>query len=699
MTTIPLVEPSSRLLAHVIDPAVRSLVVGCVAGIVLAAFRVNNSLVRIHVWRAVLCAALGMPLLGWVLPALPVSLPTATLRYAAVESATLFVESTRSALTLPVRAGENPRSNLQQVVVGERDSARQRVAQGMSLGTAGARMDASSSDHSLGAKLGWRETIRHLSAEASRIPWVTLGVGIYMVVALAFLVRFFLGLLLSRGLERASQPISDLRTIQELTMCAHLAGCRNAPRLAESEVLSVPLTMAVIRPVILFPTGWREWDDARVTAVIAHEVSHVARRDALMERLALVHRAIFWFSPLSWWLHRCLGELAEEASDEAALMRGADRTRYAETLLSFLGATETAQGRVWWQGVSMARVGQAEKRVDRILSWRGAMSRKVTKSFVLILVLCTVPVVYLTAAARPQVASTSPTPAHPTAPQSPALPVAPLPDVSPISNPGPMPRSPVAPLVQPSTAIATPGPFVASPPAPVVAPAPEAVPAAPAPVSRPGRGTRMSYEGQRYAVFSANSINMTSYNSEDREHIKALRAKIKGDFIWFEHDGKSYIIRDEATVERAKRLFASQEALGHEQEELEKKQEALGQKQEELGKKMSEVRVKIPDLTVDLQKLTAKLEEIHASGTQGDLSEIQERLADLQSKIGEIQSRAGEEQGKIGEEMGELGRQQGELGEQQGELGRQQAECAERASAEMKRLFDDALARGIAKPE
>lgn len=710
MTTVPLVEASSSLLAHLVEPAVRSLVLGCVAGIVLAAFRVKNSLVRVHVWRAVLCASLAMPLLGWVLPALPFSLPTATLFHAAVESATLLAQPVASALTLPLRAGEIPRSNLQQVVVGERDSTHQRVAQGISAGTAVASIGAFSSDHSLGAKLGWRETIRGLSAEVSRIPWVTLAVGLYMVVALAFLARFFLGLLLSRHLERASQAISDRRAIQELTMCARVAGCRNAPRLAESEVLSVPLTMGVIRPVILFPSRWREWDAAELTAVITHEVSHVARRDALMERTALIHRAIFWFSPLSWWLHRCLGELAEHASDEAALMRGADRTRYAETLLSFFGATEAAQGRVWWQGVSMARVGQAEKRVDRILSWRGAMSRKLTKSFVLILVLCAVPVVYFTAAARPQVGVAPLTPAHPATPQSPALPVAPLLGVSAIANPGPMPQSSVAPLVQPPPTVAAPSPLVVSMPAPL--PQDVSPPAPPAPsqtvVAKEKlvviNGVTHVYsltstgENEHYAIVSGGSVTLTG-TFEDSGHAKSLQSKIQGDFIWFERDGKSYIIRDQETIERAKKLFAAQEELGKRQAKLGEQQAALGEKQSELGKKMSGVRIKIPDLTADIEKLTAKLKELRANETQEDLSEIQGRLAELQSKIGEIQSQGGEEQGKIGEEMGELGRQQGELGEQQGELGRQQAECAERASVEMKRLFYDALARGIARPE
>jgi len=41
----------------------------------------------------------------------------------------------------------------------------------------------------------------------------------------------------------------------------------------------------------------------------------------------------------------------------------------------------------------------------------------------------------------------------------------------------------------------------------------------------------------------------------------------------------------------------------------------------------------------------------------------------------------------------------GELGRQQGELGRKQAELAREASRQMQQLLDDAVSKGLAKPE
>ncbi len=55
-------------------------------------------------------------------------------------------------------------------------------------------------------------------------------------------------------------------------------------------------------------------------------------------------------------------------------------TTYARTLLGFFEALHAAPGRVWWQGVSMAKAGQAEQRLERILAWRGAVTMSLKKS-------------------------------------------------------------------------------------------------------------------------------------------------------------------------------------------------------------------------------------------------------------------------------------------------------------------------------
>jgi beta-lactamase regulating signal transducer with metallopeptidase domain len=724
MTPTTAIQASTSLLARLADPAGRALALACVAALVLAAFRVRATSVRLFTWTAVLYTALAMPLLGWMIPQLSIPTPA-------------FIQ--RMALQ-PVPAGAQDTqhlasSELSQPAV-EAVVALNKFTPGESAGGNG-HSDLAHPSVSRPAPLLVRTPLTVAAPAASdsinwaAIPWNEIAAGIYFVVALLLLSRFFVGIVLGRRLMRAAQNLDDPRMAMRLASRAYVAGLAGVPRAAESDLITVPVTMGALRSTILLPADWREWDDAKLDAVIAHEISHVARRDALTQRISLLHRAIFWFSPLAWWLDRHLADLAEEASDEAALSCGADRTHYARTLLGFFEALQTAPGRVWWQGVSMAKAGQAEKRVDRILAWKGAVNMGLKKSLAAGIVALALPVVFLAASVHPAnnyAGLQSANPAQDQAPPPPASP-RPAPPAKPPANGvnAPSALAPAAPL-DPVAGIAPlpPVPAIAgtisgavsgtiAPRAPiggVIAPAELIAPpsafwsgqsGSSGSSSSYGQGNSFSYgfdDDERFVIVTGKSDSLTMSGSVgDARHVQELRKKIPGDFIWFQHDEKNYVITDPAVIQRAKKLWEPQEELGRKQEELGKQQEALGAQQEALGKKMEEVHVKVPDMSADLDKLKAELKQLSDGGTQEQLGNLQSEIGDLQSKLGDLQSHAGDQQGKLGEEMGKLGEQQGKLGEEQGKLGEEQGKLARKASLEMKVIFEEAISNGTAKPE
>jgi len=603
-------QMSTALLQHLATPALRALALGVGAALGLAVFRVKTTSVRLFTWTSVLYVALAMPLLERMLP--PLSVPTpAFLRYQASGPKQVSI----------------PQS---QAVAATRTSIDRKEIRGVA--------------------------VKHFSPVPSTIRWDAIAVGIYFGLALVLVARLFIGLAFARRLRLASQVIHDNRLTGKLASRTQATGLSCVPQAAESEVISVPVTMGILRPTILLPDTWREWDDTKLDAVIAHEMSHVARRDTLTQRLSHVHCAIFWFSPLAWWIKRHLADLAEQASDEAALSCGADRKDYARTLLGFFETLQGTQGRIWWQGVSMANAGRAEQRVERILAWRGMVTMRLKKSIAIVIVLIAVPVVYLAASVQPANQST---------------------------------------LVQ-STQLVQLAQNQASN-------TPSTPPAAAHASKKSSTHSSYSYQdddAERFVIVSGNSDSLTmSGTQDDGERVEQLRKTIPGDFIWFRREGKAYIIRDQATIDRVKAFWAPQEELGKKQEELGKQQEALGKQQEELGTKMEQVRVNVPDLTKEMEKLQAQLTKLGPSATLEQVGELQSAIGDLQGKIGDIQSEAGDQQGKLGEQMGALGEKQGKLGEQQGELGRQQGELAKQATRQMKQIFDEALSKGTAKIE
>jgi beta-lactamase regulating signal transducer with metallopeptidase domain len=684
MTTNVALTASTSVLVQLADPALRAVLLASAAGLVMAACKVKSTSMRLTAWTAILYAALGMPLLSWMLPAVSVPAPG-------------FLH--QATMPSPITQAPAPSSSVESYTTNLKMQA-------------GPNATSIEIHPHIDSNRPPSSPVRK-SASPS-ISWSLLAIGVYVAIALILFVRLAVGVILSTRLIRASQTIRNLRVTQSLSDHAHSCGIHSVPRIAESGLISVPVTMGILHAVILLPASWHEWDEAKLRAVLAHELSHVARHDALTQRLSLVHRAIFWFSPLAWWLHGHLTELAEQASDEAALSCGADRTDYARTLVEFFEALHATPGRVWWQGVSMAKAGQAEQRLERIFAWKGAVTMGLRKSVLLTIIALALPVVFLAASVRP-VDTSSQDSEHVQAPMPPPAPQAAVSPTAPSTSSEP-PEPAVAP-VRANSAMAPPAPAAVSgivssggrlwvapmaPTAAVAAAAP-VPPAALSPYQSSGKGYSYSYgydDEQRFVIVSGQSDSVTmSGSSEDVRHAQKLKKQISGDFIWFERDEKSYIIRDQATVERARKFWAPQEELGKKQEALGKQQEALGKQQEELGKKMEQVQVRVPDMTAELDRLKTKLQKLGPSASMEQLGDLQSEIGDLQSKIGEVQSQAGEQQSKLGEQMGALGEKQGKLSEQQGELGRQQGELAEQASRQMKQLLDEAIKNGTAQPE
>ena len=550
--TPALAHATSAFLTYLAEPAVRSLLVGGLAALALVALRVNRAPARLQVWTAVLCAALAMPFLGMMLPRMPLAIPASA------------IEKVSRDLPLPVwrpilERGKLAAKRMQpSVPVANTTAAKDAIPESESLRQAAPRRFAQAKTRAaksvryfaVAAPSRFRRIAQQQNSSADSfaplsmpvmpfplIPVVaapgispakmaiTIALGIYAFVALILLVRLFAGVWLSGKLGRAARAIEPLYfagagdrqnvqardALRVLRLRSAIAGLKNAPALKESAAISVPATIGVARPAILLPSSWRTWSGEQLDAILAHEISHVARRDALTQTASLAHRAFFWFSPLAWWLDRRLTELAEQASDEAALAGGADRTRYAETLLGFFAQLENAPGRIWWQGVSMAKkfhAGRAERRVDRILAWTG--SRRTRKWFALALVAFAAPVILVAASLHPVIAygqdkvqsdgqnvivpGGPKVPALPKAPKggvpSPAIPAAPQGGVPAVPAMAPAPRGGVvAPAIAPTPgtpappATPAPGQGVESPALMPVPGAPEHPPIVPGPIA------------------------------------------------------------------------------------------------------------------------------------------------------------------------------------------------------------------------
>ncbi len=176
--------------------------------------------------------------------------------------------------------------------------------------------------------------------------------------------------------------------------------------------MTVPLAVGFLRPVILLPCDWREWDAQKLEAVMVHERAHIRRRDPIRRLAGSIYRGLCWFHPLAWWLSAHVAELAESASDDAALLAIGNETLYAETLVGFWQRTPR---RVLWEGIGMARGGKLTKRMQRILDSDRVLSRGIGRGWSLAVVMIAAPVIYFAATALPVWAAAEARPAAPRA--------------------------------------------------------------------------------------------------------------------------------------------------------------------------------------------------------------------------------------------------------------------------------------------
>ncbi len=170
--------------------------------------------------------------------------------------------------------------------------------------------------------------------------------GAYAVGLLVCLTRLLSGLLLTLRLYRRAVPVD--------------ADWANGRNIRASIEVKTPVSVA---GAILLPVDYDEWSAAKRNAVLAHEEAHIARGDFFVQLAALIHCGFFWFSPFAWWLQSKLAEIAETASDEAAILRLNDRVSYAEILVEVAHSARKTPAII-----AMAKGSFIEKRVEHILS-------------------------------------------------------------------------------------------------------------------------------------------------------------------------------------------------------------------------------------------------------------------------------------------------------------------------------------------
>jgi beta-lactamase regulating signal transducer with metallopeptidase domain len=111
-------------------------------------------------------------------------------------------------------------------------------------------------------------------------------------------------------------------------------GINRKVTLLESALVTSPLVIGHIKPVILFPISFiNKMTVSEVEAVISHELAHIMRNDYLINILMSVLQSLFYYHPAIWWLTKQAKTERENSCDDIAIEFCGDKVLYAKSLV------------------------------------------------------------------------------------------------------------------------------------------------------------------------------------------------------------------------------------------------------------------------------------------------------------------------------------------------------------------------------
>ena len=297
------------LLKFLVDTTIKSFVIFAVAGLFAFCLRRKSAAVRGFVWSIAIVGCLIVPLFSlllpkWELGILPVETPTS------IAQSQLSPKPISSIAITPTQLQPNR-------VTGQSGFL---------------------------AALQWTDWIA--------IVWT--GAGLFL------LIRLIVGI-------GAVWHISDRSNDFSRAVKQCLSNWDRRVNVRLSNRITVPMVWGFLRPVILLPADADQWQTERLRAVLFHELAHIKRRDWVMQMIAQVVCAVYWFNPLVWFAARWMRIEAEQACDDQVLNAGYQPTDYAQHLLDIVRNVKVASF-ASRAAVAIARSSKIEGRLRTVLA-------------------------------------------------------------------------------------------------------------------------------------------------------------------------------------------------------------------------------------------------------------------------------------------------------------------------------------------
>jgi len=183
-------------------------------------------------------------------------------------------------------------------------------------------------NHSVSGIVKWISNIQ------SSQPVMVYAAIAYMVLLILPIIKLVIGTqsiykLRRQGLGRVPGPLKIfmLDTAQYLNI-------KRKVSIFTSTIISSPLTVGFIRPVILLPVAMvNQLSIEQTQAIILHELAHIRRNDYLQNLITQIILTILYFNPFARLLAKTQNLEREKSADNWVMQFEYDSCMYAKTLL------------------------------------------------------------------------------------------------------------------------------------------------------------------------------------------------------------------------------------------------------------------------------------------------------------------------------------------------------------------------------
>lgn len=312
-------------------------------------------------------------------------------------------------------------------------------------------------------------------------------------------------------------------------------------KLALSDVISVPMIIGHLKPIVLIPIATlNHLNTEELESILIHELTHILQDDYLKNIIVMIAESVFFYHPIIWMLSSEIKEEREHICDEAVMNIYPNRIQYAKTLVKLEEVFHGNESRL--SLALFTNKFKLMKRVKRILNMHTNSSpARARIAAVAVLMVGLVFVSSADAIIKSPRIDTSWIPGIPAPPAPPSPPVwvgedgPPAPPAPPVPPAAPEMAAPPAPPAPPSP------PDMVPPPAPPAPPIPPHMAAPPAPPVPPIPPVTPSFDGSSFIDFGFINSRIDTLDpekrkrlkkelSEKREELREIRKKIKEEY-------------------------------------------------------------------------------------------------------------------------------------------------------------------------